>query len=38
MVIAVLIGIAATYAAIEGIVSPNSFVLPCYVDINAAEG
>ncbi|XP_064628605.1 uncharacterized protein LOC135488099 [Lineus longissimus] len=38
MVIAVLVGISATYAAIEGIVSPDSFVPPCYVDINAAEG
>ncbi|XP_064629067.1 uncharacterized protein LOC135488399 [Lineus longissimus] len=38
MVIAVLVGISATYAAIEGIVSPDSFVLPCYVNIDAAEG
>ncbi|XP_064638885.1 uncharacterized protein LOC135494650 [Lineus longissimus] len=38
MIVAVLIGIAATYAAVEGIVNPNSFVSPCYVDISAAGG
>ncbi|XP_074655769.1 uncharacterized protein LOC141909270 isoform X2 [Tubulanus polymorphus] len=34
LLVGILCGICATYAAIDAIVAPNSFVLPCYVNSN----
>ena len=37
VIIGIIGGISATYSAVKGIIDPDAFVPPCYVNITAAS-